>query len=136
MNEDSMDLAGQRVLVVGLARSGVAAARFGVDRGARVVATDRKTEAELGEVLAGLPREAALELGGHRLSSFTGADLVVVSPGVPWEMAELEAARAAGVPVIAELELAYRALVGRVVAVTGTKGKSTTTAAIGAMLQQ
>jgi UDP-N-acetylmuramoylalanine--D-glutamate ligase len=131
-----MDLAGQRVLVVGLARSGVAAARFGVDHGARVVATDRKTEEELGETVAGLPREAALELGGHRLATFTSADLVVVSPGVPWEMAELAAARAAGVPVIAEIELAYRALVGRVVAVTGTKGKSTTTAAIGAMLQQ
>jgi UDP-N-acetylmuramoylalanine--D-glutamate ligase len=136
MHEDPLDLAGQRVLVVGLARSGVAAARFAAGRGARVVATDHKTEAELGETVAELSREIALELGGHRPASFTQADLVVVSPGVPWELPELEAARAAGVKVIAELELAYRMLVGRVVAVTGTKGKSTTTAAIGAMLQQ
>jgi UDP-N-acetylmuramoylalanine--D-glutamate ligase len=132
-----MDLAGQRVLVVGLARSGIAAARFCVDRGARVVATDNKTEAQIGdEVLGSLAPGTALELGGHRSASFTAADLVVVSPGVPWELPELEAARSAGVKVIAELELAYRALVGRVVAVTGTKGKSTTTTAIGAMLQQ
>src|SRR4051812_38291148 len=121
MHEDPLDLAGQRVLVVGLARSGVAAARFAAGRGARVVATDHQTEAELGEAVADLPREIALELGGHRPASFTQADLVVVSPGVPWELPELEAARAAGVKVMAELELAYRMLVGRVVAVTGTK---------------
>jgi UDP-N-acetylmuramoylalanine--D-glutamate ligase len=135
-HEDSLDLAGKRVVVVGLARSGVAAARFLVEHGAGVVATDRKTAAELGGEAVDLPAEATLELGGHRRESFTGADLVVVSPGVPWEMPELEAARAAGVEVIAELELAYRFLRGRVVAVTGTKGKSTTTAAIGAMLSE
>src|SRR5688572_20811725 len=77
-----------------------------------------------------------LEAGGHRRESFTAADLVVVSPGVPWELPELEAARAAGVPVMAELELAYRCLRGTVAAVTGTKGKSTTTAALGAMLRE
>jgi UDP-N-acetylmuramoylalanine--D-glutamate ligase len=61
--------------------------------------------------------------------------MVVVSPGVPWDMPELAAARNAGVPVMAELELAFRNLVGDVVAVTGTKGKSTTTAALGDMLR-
>ncbi len=132
-----MDLAGKRVLVVGLARSGTAAARYCVGAGASVVATDRKTQAELErEGALGLGPEVALELGGHRLSSFTSAGLVVVSPGVPWELPELVAARQAGVPVLAELELAYRLLRGRVVGVTGTKGKSTTTAAIGAMLQE
>lgn len=136
MHEDSMDLAGQRVLVVGLARSGVAAARYCLDHGADVIATDGKKEADLGPEVVALGRRATLELGGHRPASFSGADLVVVSPGVPWELPELEAARAAGVAVMAELELAYRLLHGRVVAVTGTKGKSTTTAAIGAMLQQ
>jgi len=135
-NEDSLDLAGQRVLVVGLARSGTAAARFLVGRGARVVATDRKTAEELDREALNVPAEVVLELGGHVRESFTGADLVVVSPGVPWEAPELAAARAAGVPVVAEVELAYRALKGRVVAVTGTKGKSTTTAAIGAMLKE
>jgi UDP-N-acetylmuramoylalanine--D-glutamate ligase len=131
-----MDLAGQRVLVVGLARSGAAAARFLVGRGARVVATDRKKEEDLDLEGLSLPPEAALELGAHRVESFTGADLVVVSPGVPWESPELAAARAAGVVVMGEVELAYRFLIGRVVAVTGTKGKSTTTAAIGAMLSE
>jgi UDP-N-acetylmuramoylalanine--D-glutamate ligase len=130
-----MELAGQSVVVVGLARSGIAAARFLAARGARVVATDRKppdeTDVEALE-LAGLG--VSLELGGHRESTFTAPDMVVVSPGVPWDLPELEAARAAGVPVIAELELAYRFIKGTVVAVTGTKGKSTTTAALGAIL--
>jgi len=125
------------VLVVGLARSGLAAAEFLARRGTAVVAVDRKPEAELPPEVP-LLREAGvrLELGPHRRDSFTGAALVVVSPGVPWELPELVAARAAGVPVIAEIELAFRHLQGRVAAVTGTKGKSTTTAALGAMLRE
>src|SRR5574341_1359174 len=130
-----MDLAGQPVVVVGLARSGIAAAEFLALRGARVLATDRKAEGELPpEALRLRERGVRLELGGHRAASFVETRLVVVSPGVPWDLAELEAARRAGVPVIAELELAFRNLRGRVAAVTGTKGKSTTTAALGAML--
>ena len=131
-----MELAGKRALVVGLARSGVAAARLLLARGARVVATDRKPADELtGEVL-GLEREGVrLELGGHREASFAEAELVVVSPGVAWDAPELEAARRAGAEVIAEIELGYREAKGTVAAVTGTKGKSTTTAALGAMLR-
>lgn len=132
-----MDLAGQRVVVVGLARSGIAAARFLASRGARVSATDRKGAAELPpEVLRLEEQGVVLELGGHRQQSFTSADLVVVSPGVPWELPELLAARSAGVPVLAELELGFRQIEGPVAAVTGTKGKSTTTAALGAMLRR
>ena len=77
-----------------------------------------------------------LELGPHRRETFLGRELVVVSPGVPWELAELEAARGAGIPVIAEIELAFQHLRGEVAAITGTKGKSTTTAALGAMLRE
>jgi UDP-N-acetylmuramoylalanine--D-glutamate ligase len=77
-----------------------------------------------------------LEVGEHNQGTFTGASLIVVSPGVPWNMPELEAARRAGVPVIAELELGFRQITGTVAAVTGTKGKSTTTAALGAMLRE
>jgi UDP-N-acetylmuramoylalanine--D-glutamate ligase len=132
-----MDLAGKPVLVVGLARSGVAAAEYLAGRGARVVATDRKGEGELEAAALSLRgRGVALELGGHREASFAAASLVVVSPGVPWELPELAAARRAGVPVIAELELAFRQLTGSVAAVTGTKGKSTTTASLGAMLRE
>ncbi len=125
------------MVVVGLARSGVAAAEFLARRGAAVVAVDRKAEGELGpEALALRSAGVRLELGAHRRETFTGASLVVVSPGVPWELPELEAARKAGVPVIAEIELAFRHLQGRLAAVTGTKGKSTTTAALGAMLRE
>src|SRR5262245_3598838 len=130
-----MGLAGKRVVVVGLARSGVAAAEYLARQGARVVATDRKGQGELPEeVLKLADRGVRLEAGGHRTESFTAADMVVVSPGVPWGLPELQAARAAGVEVLAELELGWRELRGTVAAVTGTKGKSTTTAALGAML--
>jgi UDP-N-acetylmuramoylalanine--D-glutamate ligase len=130
-------MGGDAVVVIGLARSGIAAAEFLARRGASVVATDTKSEGELpGEALALRERGVRLELGGHRRETFTGATMVVVSPGVPWELPELEAARAAGVPVIAEIELAFRHLAGRVAAITGTKGKTTTTAALGAMLRE
>ena len=76
-----------------------------------------------------------LELGGHQTRTFTGADLVVLSPGVPPQQPVITAARDHGVPVIGEIELAYRWLQGRVIAITGTKGKSTTTALTGRMLE-
>jgi UDP-N-acetylmuramoylalanine--D-glutamate ligase len=123
-------------VVVGLARSGVAAAEFLARRGASVVATDRKPAGELqAEAMKLEALGVRTELGGHRRETFVSAGTIVVSPGVPWDLPELEAARAAGVPVLAEIELAFRNLKGRMAAVTGTKGKSTTTAALGAMLQ-
>ena len=132
-----MDLEGKPVVVVGLARSGIAAARFLAGRGSTVVATDRKPQAELSEEVLKLAEIGVrLELGGHRAESFANAGLVVVSPGVPWQTPELVAARAAGVPVIGELELGARHITGPVAAITGTKGKSTTTAALGAMLRE
>jgi UDP-N-acetylmuramoylalanine--D-glutamate ligase len=125
------------VVVVGLARSGIAAAEFLARRGATVVATDKKLESDLGQEVRRLREMGVrLELGAHRRETFVGASMVVVSPGVPWGLAELQAARGAGVPVIAEVELAFRHLAGRVAAITGTKGKSTTTAALGAMLRE
>jgi UDP-N-acetylmuramoylalanine--D-glutamate ligase len=132
-----VELEGQDIVVVGLARSGVAAARLCARRGAHVVATDRKGPGELPAEVLELEREGVrLELGGHRRETFTGASMVVVSPGVPSILPELLAAREAGVPVVAELELGWRLLKGTVAAVTGTKGKSTTTAALGAMLRE
>ena len=127
---------GKPVVVVGLARSGVGAARFLARLGTPVVATDRKSARELQTEVSILePLGVRMELGGHSASTFTGAQEVVVSPGVPADLPELQAARAAGVPVVAEIELAFRHLRGRMAAITGTKGKSTTTAALGAMLR-
>jgi UDP-N-acetylmuramoylalanine--D-glutamate ligase len=131
-------LSGKKVTVVGLAKSGVAAARLCAREGARVTVTDRRSEAELAAALSGLgaPSGFRRRLGGHDLADFEGADLVVVSPGVPLALAELRAARAKGVPVWGEVELAWRFLPATtpVVAITGTNGKSTTTALTGALL--
>jgi len=132
-----VELAGKQIVVVGMARSGIAAAALCARRGAKVVATDRKGAREFPPEVMNLEKEGVrLELGGHRMETFTSASMIVVSPGVPSTMPELQAARAAGVPVVAELELGYRLLKGRVAAITGTKGKSTTTAALGAMLRE
>ena len=130
-------MAPEKVVVVGLARSGAAAAAFLARRGHRVVATDIKPEGELGEDALSLRSLGVdLDVGGHRPDTFSGASVVVVSPGVPWDLPELEAARKTGADVMAEVELAFRHLRGRVVAVTGTKGKSTTTAALGVILEE
>ena len=130
-----MELAGKKVVVVGAARSGIAVAAFARRRGAAVTLSDSAPA----ERLPGLPPDLgasgiALELGGHRRETFTGADLIVVSPGVPHTIAPLEAARQRGIAVIGELELASRWLKAPVVAVTGTNGKTTVTQMIGDML--
>ncbi len=129
----TFDVQNKRVTVAGAARSGLAAAELLVRRGARVTLSETRRDAPETESLRRLGVQ--LELGGHQLETFTGADLVVLSPGVPPESPVVEAARARGVPVIAEIELASRWLQGRVIAITGTKGKSTTTALTGRMLE-
>jgi UDP-N-acetylmuramoylalanine--D-glutamate ligase len=125
---------GQNVVVVGAARSGIAAAELLVGRGARVTLSEQRDEIAALQPLA--DRGVKLELGGHRLETFERADLVVLSPGVPPEQPAIEVARARGVSVIAEIELASRWLKGRVIAITGTKGKSTTTALTGRILER
>jgi UDP-N-acetylmuramoylalanine--D-glutamate ligase len=123
----------KRVTVAGAARSGLAAAELLARRGARVTLSDSRTELPEADRLRALG--IALELGGHTRETFTSADLVVLSPGVPPEQDAVQAARDRGIPVIAEIELASRWLQGRVIAITGTKGKSTTTALTGRMLE-
>ena len=127
-------VSGRRVIVVGAARSGMAAATWCAAHGARVVLADRREALDEGPALeaAGV----ALALGPHRDETFAGADLVVVSPGVPPELPVLETARRAGAEVIGEFEFATRRLRGRIVAVTGTKGKSTTTTLVGRMFEE
>ena len=124
---------GKRVTVAGAARSGIAAAELLVRRGAEVTVSDLREHIEEERQLrdAGI----SLELGGHKPETFANADLVVLSPGVPSEHPAVDAARRAGVTVVGELELASRWVRGRIVAITGTKGKSTTTTLTGRMLE-
>ncbi len=128
-------LKGRKVTVVGLARSGVAAALLCAREGARVTVTDRRGAADLAGPLAALDgADVRRALDGHDRADFDGADLVVVSPGVPLAIPEIHGARARGVPVWGEIELGARFLGGTpVVAITGTNGKSTTTALAGAL---
>jgi UDP-N-acetylmuramoylalanine--D-glutamate ligase len=129
----SFSVHGQNVTVAGAARSGIAAAMLLAERGARVTLSDAKPGLE--ETTEAMLRRAgvSLETGGHRPETFTSADLVVMSPGVPLDLPAIVAARGTGVPIIGEIELASRWLTGRIVAITGTKGKSTTTTLTGRM---
>src|SRR5467141_1318839 len=105
------ELRGKRVLVVGLARTGVATALFCAARGANVMATDARTENEIGEAIAPLRTAGVkLELGGHRENTFLEQDLIIPSPGVSADAPLLQAARAKGVTIWSEVELADRFL--------------------------
>ncbi len=127
-----MELKNKRVLVVGLGKSGIAAALFLRDRGARVTVSDTRSAAALGaEIPALLEAGVMVESGGHGLLTFRRQDLIVVSPGVPLDTPEVAQAMAFGTPVIGELELASRFLQGKVVAITGSNGKTTTTTLVG-----
>src|SRR5580704_16875976 len=127
-----MELKNKRVLVVGLARTGIATALFCAARGAIVTATEGRPEAEISEAVVKLRAAGCtLEVGGHREETFLSQNLIIPSPGVPANHAYLEAARAARIPVWSEIELAWRFLRGRLVAVTGSNGKTTTTSLVG-----
>jgi UDP-N-acetylmuramoylalanine--D-glutamate ligase len=121
---------GRTVLVVGAGRSGTAAAEFLLRAGARVILSELRGDEEMRRSLAplaALAGDLVLELGGHRRESFAACDLVVLSPGVPASLPELEASRARGIPIIAEVELACRHLEGTLIGITGSNGKTTTT---------
>ena len=129
-------VAGQQIVVMGAARSGMAAATLLAERGARVTLTDlRGTLADPVDAERLLGAGVSLELGGHVAETLTAASLIVLSPGVPLSQPVLAAPRRAGVPIVGEVELAARWLRGRIVAITGTKGKSTTTTLVGRMLE-
>ena len=124
----SIELRKMHVLVVGLARTGVATALFCAKHNAIVTATDLRPDSELGDVPAKL-REAgvALELGGHSEKTFLAQDLIVPSPGVPADNELLVKARSKKITVWSEVELAYRFLEGELIGITGSNGKTTTT---------
>jgi len=132
-------LAGQRVTVAGLGRfgGGIAAARWLVEQGAHVIVTDAQAAEQLADSvhkLDGLAIE--FHLGQERHEDFTQTDLVVASPAIAPENALLAAARGAGVPVTTEIRLFVERCPATILGVTGTKGKSTTTAMLGRMLQK
>lgn len=132
----SIQTENKRIVVVGLGKSGLATARFLAKRGASVVVTDQAPESKLG-AMAASARElgVALELGRHNDQTFASADYIIVSPGVPSDLAPLVMAAEKGIPVIGEIELASRFVTKPMAAVTGTNGKTTVTTLLGDMLK-
>jgi UDP-N-acetylmuramoylalanine--D-glutamate ligase len=131
-----MELRNKKVLVVGLGKSGLAAALFLRRRGANVTVSDvRSAESLQKEIPALLDEGIAVEAGGHGLLTFRRQDLIVVSPGVPLHTPELVQASKFGQPVIGEIELAARFLKGKMLAITGSNGKTTTTTLCGKIME-
>jgi len=132
-----LEVKGKKVLVVGLGKSGLAAALFLRHQGAQVTVSDaRSAEALAKDIPALLEEGIMVEAGGHGLLTFRRQDLIVVSPGVPLETPELVQVRSFGLPIIGELELAARFLKGRILAITGSNGKTTTTTLTGEILKE
>jgi UDP-N-acetylmuramoylalanine--D-glutamate ligase len=130
-----MEVKGKRVLVVGLGKSGVASALFLASRGALVTVSDAKREDQLrGEIQALLDRGITVETGKHGERTFSSQDLIVVSPGVPSGLPALQHARSLGIPIIGEIELTARFLEGKIIAITGSNGKTTTTTLTGEII--
>src|SRR3954471_9187451 len=126
----------KRILIVGLAKTGVSLARLVSRHGANVTISDHKSKAELSgflEKLDGLSN-VTLELGGHTPKTFLNQDLIILSPGVPPHLKIFDYARSQGVSVTGELEFCAQFIKEPIIAVTGTNGKTTTTSLIHAFL--
>jgi UDP-N-acetylmuramoylalanine--D-glutamate ligase len=130
-----IDVKNKRVLVVGLGKSGLAAARFLKKRGARVTVSDARPATLIAELPSLLDEGFMVEAGSHGLLTFRRQDLIVVSPGVPATVPELVQVRALGMHIIGELELGAQFLLGEVIAITGSNGKTTTTTLVGEILK-
>ena len=134
-----LHIQGKKILVMGLGvhGGGLGVARFLVEQGAHVTVTDLRSAAQLQSSVAaldGLP--VRLVLGEHRERDFEQADVVIKNPGVPASSRFLQVARAAGAAIETEMTLFFRLCSGPILGVTGTKGKTTTTMALGAMLRE
>ncbi|MGH9507778.1 MAG: UDP-N-acetylmuramoyl-L-alanine--D-glutamate ligase [Terriglobales bacterium] len=130
-----MELQGKHISVVGMAASGIATALFLRRHGARVVISELRPAEQLrAEIPRLLEAGVAIETGGHRERTFLSADWIVVSPGVPSDLPVLARARREGIPVMGEIELAARFLRAPLIAITGSNGKTTTTALTGHLL--
>lgn len=130
-----MHLENRKVLVVGFGKTGDALCRFLLKKGARVTVTDKKSKEAMGKkALAWEDKGVRFEAGGHNPETFLQAELIIPSPGVPL-LPEIEAARARGIAVISEIELAHEFLRGLIIGITGSNGKSTTTTLIHRILK-
>jgi UDP-N-acetylmuramoylalanine--D-glutamate ligase len=126
-----------KVLVVGLGKSGLSVARYLSKQGAQVKVSELREEAEIDGALLRDARQLGIELetGDHKEETFLNAEMIIVSPGVPLDIGPLKAADDAGIPILGEMELASRLTDTPLVAVTGTNGKSTATAFLGDLLK-
>lgn len=130
-------LAGKKVVVLGMARSGLASARFLAQRGAIVTVSEKKAQAEVHSEIEQLTRwNVTWEAGGHCPETLLQADFIVISPGIPLVLPVLEEARKTGIEFISEIELASRFLKGKIIGITGSNGKTTTTALVGEILKR
>jgi len=131
-----LQVQGKKVTVVGLGKSGLAAAQLLIDRGAEVTVTDKFSGEAIGKRAGNLKdRGIKIEVGEHGQEAIEGADLIVVSPGVPPDSLPFTMAREKGIPLIGELELGCYWCEAPIIAITGTNGKSTTVTLIGEMLR-
>lgn len=131
-----MELREKKVLVVGLAKTGLALINFLAQKGAQIYVSEMKKGEEFREIQESLAERGIIwEFGGHTLPFFLQAELIVVSPGVPWHIEALVKARQKGIPIVSEVEIAFQFLKKPLLAITGTNGKTTTTTLIGQMLQ-
>jgi UDP-N-acetylmuramoylalanine--D-glutamate ligase len=135
LGDEALELKNKRVLVVGLGKSGIAAARFLKARGAQVTVSDIRPAGLISELPALLDAGIMVETGRHGILTFRRQDLIIVSPGVPSNTPELSTVRALGIPIIGEFELGTEFLQGQIVAITGSNGKTTTTTLIGEILK-
>lgn len=133
---NSLNLKNKKVLVVGIAKSGIAAAKFLVEKGANVTLNDIKNESELSNVLEQIDFDVNIKLGVKADEFAKNVDLIVVSPGVPTDLSFFNIARENNVKVISEVELAYLFSEAPIIGITGTNGKTTTTSLVGELFKK